>query len=80
MASIGIYTVALIGLYRCPMTLDKYLKTMKITSRQFSDLLGVSIFAVRKWRQNVRTPRPEYIRKISALTKRKVKPEDWYAT
>jgi DNA-binding transcriptional regulator YiaG len=64
--------------YVLVMTLDKYLKTSKISSRAFAENVGVSIHAVSKWRQKVRIPRPSYIEKIKALTAGKVKPADWY--
>jgi len=60
------------------MTLDKYLKTSKISSRAFAEEVGVSVYAVSKWRQKVRIPRPAYIEIIKNLTAGKVKPADWY--
>jgi hypothetical protein len=60
------------------VTLDDYLISTKTTSRQFAIALKVSLYAVRKWRQGCRTPRPLSIKKIQALTLGKVKPKDWY--
>lgn len=64
--------------YIIVMTLDKYLKISKISSRAFAEEAGVSTFAVSKWRQKVRIPRPHYIELIKTLTAGKVKPADWY--
>ena len=64
--------------YVVVMTLDKYLKTSKISSRSFAEDVGVSVYAISKWRQKVRIPRPVYIARIYALTAGKVKPADWY--
>lgn len=60
------------------MTLDRYLKMAKISSRLFAEEAGVSIFAVSKWRQGTRIPRPQHIELIKTLTAGKVKPADWY--
>ena len=64
--------------YQTDMTLDQYLRKNYITSREFADAVKVSIFAVIKWRQGVRTPRSISIRRIEKQTKGKVKPKDWY--
>jgi hypothetical protein len=64
--------------YLNAMNLNQYLLSTKTTSRQFATAAKVSLYAVRKWRQGCRTPRPLSIKKIQVLTNGKVKPKDWY--
>jgi len=60
------------------MTLDQYLRKTHTTSREFAIAVKVSLFAVIKWRQGVRIPRSNSIRRIEKQTGGKVKPKDWY--
>lgn len=60
------------------MTLDQYLRKTNTTSREFADVVRVSIFAVHKWRRSARIPRSLFIKRIEHMTSGKVKPKDWY--
>lgn len=61
------------------MTLDQYLTKYGITSLAFSKNVGASLSAVNKWRQKLRIPRPEMMKKIFRVTRGKVTPASWYA-
>ncbi len=54
------------------MTLDEYLTAKKIKSSTFAKLIGSSVFAVNKWRQGTRIPRPHLAIEIEKITKKKV--------
>jgi len=60
------------------MQLSRYLTRHKISTRKFAAKMGVSIYAVRKWRIGVRLPRPHHINKIKRLTEGIVTHGDWY--
>ena len=59
------------------MKLSTYLSSNKIDERAFGEKLGVSEFAVRKWRYGQRTPDVEMIQAISDLTNGSVGFTDW---
>lgn len=59
------------------MRLQDYLEEQDIPDGEFAVRLGVSIFAIRKWRSGERIPRPENMIKIMRITKNKVSLEDW---
>jgi hypothetical protein len=60
------------------MKLSRYLRLRQISSRQFARKMGVSVFAVRKWRAQQRMPRPHHINRIKKLTEGVVRYEDWF--
>lgn len=59
------------------MKLSAYLSQHKIDERIFGESLGVSEFAVRKWRYGQRTPSVEVIHRISEITDGAVSFHDW---
>ena len=58
--------------------LSEYLVSEGISPTTFAERLGVSIYAVKKWRLKTRIPRPDHVIRIEAMTKGKVAPDDWY--
>ena len=60
------------------MNLDRWLTKHKITSAKFAKMVGASLPAVHKWRQQTRIPRVKALKKIAFLTRRKVTSTDWY--
>jgi DNA-binding transcriptional regulator YdaS (Cro superfamily) len=59
------------------MTLTQFLSDAKLTDQAFAGLIGVSEFAVRKWRYGERTPRPKVMRRIGEVTGGKVTANDF---
>lgn len=59
------------------MKLAAYLSQTKIDERSFGERLGVTEFAVRKWRYGQRTPSVEMIQRISDVTSGEVSFTDW---
>lgn len=60
------------------MTLNQYLIKHQLTSPAFAKNIGASVSAVRKWRQGLRIPRTEMMKKITRVTRGKVPPASWY--
>lgn len=61
-----------------PMTLTKWLKLKPMLASEFAAYMGVSTSAVSRWLNGHRIPRPEQMRMIYVLTKKRVRPQDWY--
>jgi DNA-binding transcriptional regulator YiaG len=62
-------------------TMDKLTRTleeMDLTDSYFASKVGVSVYAVRKWRSGERTPRDKHKTKIEAITQGRIKIIDWY--
>lgn len=59
------------------MKLTSYLSDNKIDEKAFGAQLGVSEFAVRKWRYGQRVPSVETIQRISEITGGEVGFTDW---
>jgi len=60
------------------MTLKKWLKIKPMNGAEFAAYMGVSTSAVSRWLNGHRIPRPEQVRMIYVLTKKRVRPQDWY--
>lgn len=61
------------------MKLTSYLSDKKIDEKSFGALLGVSEFAVRKWRYGQRVPSVSTIHRIAEITGGEVGFHDWLA-
>jgi len=61
-----------------PMTLNKWLKIKPMLASEFAAYMGVSTSAVSRWVNGHRIPRPEQMRMIYILTKKRVRPQDWF--
>ena len=60
------------------MTLDEHLKQTGESDETFGSKVGVSKFAVSKWRRGERVPRPAMMKKIAVITVGKVGFSSWY--
>lgn len=60
------------------MTLEKWLKSKKLTGLELADMLKVSQSAVSRWIHGRRVPTIKYFQAIEKLTGGKVRPQDWY--
>ena len=58
--------------------LTRALEALDITDGEFARRIGVSVYAVRKWRAGERTPRDNHKRKIERETGGQVSIMDWY--
>jgi transcriptional regulator with XRE-family HTH domain len=58
------------------MHLSDYLRAERLTDEQFGRRLGVSPFAVGKWRRGERFPRVDVLRRIEVETGGKVTASD----
>ncbi len=63
--------------YYVDMKLTSYLKQSKISDTKFATKVGMTIYAVRKWKSGQRYPRYETMRMIHRVTKGKVSLKDW---
>ena len=61
------------------MQLKRYLSKSGEDPGVFSEKVGVTIYAMRKWLRGERIPRPETIMKIKKATDGLVTAEDWIA-
>lgn len=59
------------------MTLKEWLTQNNMTLAAASQAINCSTHAMRKWFTGERTPRPQYQKKIMALTNGLVTPNDW---
>lgn len=59
------------------MQLRTYLEGTGTSVREFADLTGVTIFAVRKWLNGERTPKTRTVKLIDQITSGKVSLDDW---
>lgn len=59
------------------MTLREWMDKLDITIDEAARSFDVSIFAVKKWLNGQRIPRPTAQRKIKKITRGDVTPADW---
>lgn len=61
------------------MQLADYMREEALDDAAFAALIGpgFSPWTVRKWRYGQRTPRPEMLRRIAAITGHRVTPNDF---
>lgn len=60
------------------MKLITYMAERSLSAEQMADTVGdVSASGVRKWMYGERTPRPDQMRRIAAVTERAVTPNDF---
>lgn len=60
------------------MQLREYLDRREITIPVFAERIGVSVQAVHRYVTGERTPRPEVMKRIAAVTQGDVEPNDFY--
>ncbi len=60
------------------MRLETFLRKKKLTDVEFAQEIGVSRWAVYRWRMKLRRPRDGHMQKIHKATKGKVTYKDWY--
>ena len=60
------------------MRLKNFLKREGISDAEFAQQIGVTRFAVFRWRKELRLPRAEHKILIHKITKGKVTYRDWY--
>lgn len=59
------------------MRLSKYLSDHELSLTKFAQDMGVSVETVRRYREGERTPRPEQMAKIKAITAGAVTADDF---
>ena len=60
------------------MKLMDFLDSRNLTYREFADQVDATAEAVRLWVTGQRIPKREFMDKIKAVTKGKVRPNDFY--
>lgn len=60
------------------VTLEKWLKTKKLSGADLAEMLEVSQSAVSRWINGSRVPTIKYFQAIEKVTKGAVRPQDWY--
>lgn len=61
------------------MNLNSYLILSKTKPADFAMAVGVTVFAVGKWRRGERMPRPQHLKKINAITQGAVTANDFFS-
>jgi len=59
------------------MKFADYMKTHGLEDEEMAELIGCSVFAIRKWKYRERTPRPEQMLRIKAATGGMVSADDF---